>query len=101
MHGIMMLTMMAQVKLNPGHYGMPTNLQTHQSIEAALKDRVIMSNLRELAKHKLVRAAVLYLVSCDQHYLAVRQYLVSCDQHHQVLTAANACRSSLSRMHLV
>ena len=50
--------MVAQVKLNPGFYGMPNDLRSHQSIEAALKDRVIMSNLRELAKLELVRAAL-------------------------------------------
>ena len=45
-----------QVKMNPSYYGMPANLHTARSIEGALKDRVIMSTLRELSKHGLVLA---------------------------------------------
>ncbi|KAK9806413.1 hypothetical protein WJX73_003409 [Symbiochloris irregularis] len=46
--------MYIRVKQNPSFYGMPANLHTARSIEGALKDRVIMSTLRDLAQHGLV-----------------------------------------------
>ena len=54
-----------QVRKNPTAYGIPGNRLSESDVERVLKDQLILSNVRELAKHGMVRRLPHMYAACN------------------------------------
>lgn len=54
----------AQVRKNPSAYGIPGGGLSESAVERVLKDQLILSNVSELAKYRMVRCCSYIYVTC-------------------------------------
>lgn len=63
-----------QVRKNPSAYGIPGNRLSEGDVERVLKDQLILSNVRELANHGMVRCSPQIYAACDS--IAIMAHLL-------------------------
>ena len=81
-----------QVRKNPAAYGIPGIRLSVSDVERVLKDQLILSNVKELAKHGMVRRLPEMYAACnsidtfaqDAHSL-LGEYLVIIASYHIII----------------
>ena len=46
------------MKINPGYYGLQTNVRSAEAFDRMLMEKLILANIKTLETHELVRLAI-------------------------------------------